>query len=181
MNGLLRFETLPLTRRFIGDLRSDHAGECGAVAIYVGILAVTGSAEVRNFALTHLRAELKHRRFFDQWLPRRHHSRLLPLWRAAGWTLGACAALCGQRGVYRTIAAVERFVEQHYSEQIEALSAHAELEPLRVRLQQFCADEVAHYHVASQQFTGPGSWIARVWCRVVGVGSAWGVAIARRI
>ena len=35
----------------IGDLRSDHAGETGAVAIYLGILAVSRDPAVRQFAL----------------------------------------------------------------------------------------------------------------------------------
>ena len=34
----------------IRDLRSDHAGETGAVAIYRGILAISQSNEIRSFA-----------------------------------------------------------------------------------------------------------------------------------
>jgi len=45
----------------IGDLRSDHAGETGAVAIYLGILAVSPDPAVRHCALTHLATEREHR------------------------------------------------------------------------------------------------------------------------
>ncbi len=34
----------------IGDIRSDHAGETGAVAIYLGILSVSRDPHLRHFA-----------------------------------------------------------------------------------------------------------------------------------
>ena len=44
----------PLPSRLVADLRTDHAGEAGAVMIYRGILAVTRDAAVRGFAQGHL-------------------------------------------------------------------------------------------------------------------------------
>ena len=86
------FEQLPLSAELVADLRSDHAGETGAVQIYRGMLAMSRDTAVRRFALAHVRTELRHLQFFDHWLPKRYRSRLLPLWRAAGWMLGAGAA-----------------------------------------------------------------------------------------
>ncbi len=175
------FVTFRLGPEHIADLRSDHAGEHGAVAIYCGILFVSRDPGVRCFARRHLRCELRHRRFLATWLPKRFHSRLLPLWWAAGWSLGAISALFGPDSVFRTIAAVETFVEQHYVEQIESMRKVSRLESLADKLQAFCDDEVMHQHDAEQRLQGPSTAIGRLWSTTVGVGSSLGVAVARRL
>lgn len=175
------FESLPLTPALVADLRSDHAGEAGAVAIYRGMLAVSRDAYVCRFALTHIRTELKHLRFFERWMPQRHRSRLLPIWRSAGWLLGATAALFGRRAAFRTVAAVETFVEGHYLSQIETMESLQGLEDLVDVLSRFCADEVHHRDDARQRFDGRGGTLARTWAYIIAAGSALGVQIARRI
>ena len=180
-NHLKQFENTPLTDELIADLRSDHAGECGAVAIYSGILAVSRDPEVREFATAHRETERVHRAFFDQWMPKRYHSRLLPVWRAAGWLLGAFSALFGRYSVYRTIAAVETFVETHYEEQIQKMQGNPELAALTDKLRQFCAEEVEHRDDAAGRLNPPAGVVARFWSQVVGTGSSVGVALARKI
>jgi ubiquinone biosynthesis monooxygenase Coq7 len=128
------FESLPLTPALISDLQSDHAGEAGAVEIYRGMLAVSRDKAVREFAMVHIRTELRHLRFFERWLPSQHHSRLLLVWRAAGWLLGATSALFGQQAAFRTVAAVETFVEGHYLAQIELMETTQGLESLSSHL-----------------------------------------------
>ena len=98
---------------FTADLRTDHAGEVGAVMIYRGILAVTRDAGVRHFAQEHLATEAGHLAQIEPLLAPHQRSRLLPLWRIAGWLTGALPALVGPRAVYATIEAVETFVDQH--------------------------------------------------------------------
>ena len=63
------YPNLALEPRLVRDLRSDHAGETGAVWIYKGILAVSSDAELREFAREHLATERRHLHFFDAWLP----------------------------------------------------------------------------------------------------------------
>ncbi len=174
------FENLPLSPSLIGDLRSDHAGETGAVAIYCGILAVSRNPEVLDFARHHLRTEVRHRRFFDTWLPADAQSRLLKVWFAAGWLLGATGALFGRRGVFTTIAAVETFVVGHYTEQIDRLRTDPRCDALRERLEAFRADEADHRDDASHRQAQAAGWIGRAWEGVVGSASAAGVALARR-
>ena len=176
-----QFTQLPISRALARDLRSDHAGEHGAVAIYVGILAVTRSDAVRSFARHHLRTEARHRRFFERWLPREYRSRLLPVWWAAGWLLGAIAALGGRRFVFRTIEAVETFVEGHYQAQIDAMRGEPRLSALRQILEKFCADEVAHRDDAARRNDRLDGLLDRLWVAIVGGGSAAGVALARLI
>ncbi len=174
------FSEFALNPEMVAELRSDHAGECGAVQIYVGILAVSRDPEVRRFARQHLRAELRHRRFFENWLPNEHKSRLIRLWNLSGWLLGAIPALFGARAVFATIAAVESFVEGHYQAQIVELRGNPEMESLSNVLQAFCDDEVEHQHDAAARLEHPHSAIGRAWSYTVGAGSAAGVTLAKR-
>lgn len=178
---VIAFAQLRLPDALARDLTSDHAGETGAVWIYRGILAVSRDLKVRAFARHHLATEQEHLAFFDQWLPRSRHSRLLPVWRTAGFVLGALPALFGQRAVWVTIAAVETFVEEHYGDQIKALEGAAHWAPLRERLIEFCADEVAHRDDASSRLVITGGCLARIWSRLIDRGSRMGVWLARRI
>ena len=180
-NTLKQFENTPLSAELIADLRSDHAGETGAVAIYSGILAVSRDDEIRTFAKAHQKTERVHLSFFEDWMPRSTHSRLLPVWRAAGWLLGAFSALFGRNSVYRTIAAVETFVEKHYEEQIVKMESNPELAALTDKLKAFCAEEVEHRDDAADRLSPPPGFTARFWSRIVGTGSSVGVALARRI
>lgn len=176
-----KFDALPLTPALIAELRSDHAGETGAVALYRGMLAVSRDPAVRRFAASHIDAELKHLRFFRDWLPARHRSRLLPLWYAAGWLLGATSALFGRQAAFTTVDAVETFVEQHYLAQIEAMESIRGLEALAAVLRDFCADEVHHQRDANARRTNTDGLVARAWSSVVATGSAFGVRVARAV
>ena len=149
--------------------------------IYRGILAVSRDSAVRAFAQSHIDTEQRHLDFFDHWLPAEHHSRLLPVWRAAGWILGATAALFGRYGVFLTIDAVESFVETHYQAQIDAMQGVPGLEALVEQLQNFCDDEVHHRDDARERRRRPSGMLARAWAATIGYGSVIGVAIARRV
>lgn len=163
------------------ELRSDHAGETGAVAIYRGVLAVSRDASLRAFAARHLQTESRHLQRLEQVLAPQRRSRLLGLWRMAGFTTGALPALFGARAVYVTIDAVETFVDGHYGAQIEALGARPEWRALRALLDACRADERAHRDEARASTHATRGLVARAWMRVVALGSAAGVAVARRI
>ena len=175
------FDSLDLPPELIADLRSDHAGETGAVEIYRGILAITRDPVVRAFAEDHIETERQHLTFFECWLPRAHHSRLLPLWRLAGWVLGAGSAVFGRNVVFLTVTAVETFVERHYLEQIEAMSEDKRFGDLREVLQDFCNDEVHHRDDAKSRVGESDNVFRRGWARIVGAGSALGVRVARKV
>ena len=53
----------------IPDLRTDHAGETGAVFIYKGILLISKDREIIEFANNHLLTEKKHLELIDKILP----------------------------------------------------------------------------------------------------------------
>jgi len=180
----------PLPLRLQSDLRTDHAGEAGAVMIYRGILAASRNAAVRDFAQAHLTTEANHLAAIQPWLAPQHRSRLLPLWRVAGWLTGALPALVGPRAVYATIEAVETFVDQHYTEQIVAIDladpdrTDARLQALRALLQACRADEIGHRDEAAmhlERHPSPVPLVLRLWVWSVGAGSRAAVAMARRV
>lgn len=167
------------------DLRTDHAGETGAVRIYDGVLCFARDPALRAFAQRHRATEREHLALIEAWLPPTQRSRLLPLWHLAGWLTGALPALLGPAAVYATIEAVERFVDGHYAEQIERLHGRVGLEPLRGLLQRCQGDEIAHRDEAAAlrpaHAPGPAPAWLRAWAWVVGAGSQAAVAVCRRI
>ena len=52
-----------------GFLRSDHAGEVGAVYIYKGILTIAKDPELVEFSTRHLATEKEHLRKIEEVLP----------------------------------------------------------------------------------------------------------------
>ncbi len=180
-----RFEPTPgLSIHLERELRSDHAGETGAVYIYRGIATVArwrGDAALQAFAQRHGETEAEHLRLVEHWLPPHRRSRLLGPWRLAGWLTGALPALAGPRAVHATIAAVETFVDHHYQQQIDHIATHGAPEGLLPLLQHCQADE-CHHRDEAAALAGPGRPVLlRLWCALVGSGSAAAVVLARRI
>ncbi|MGB1438236.1 MAG: demethoxyubiquinone hydroxylase family protein [Luminiphilus sp.] len=165
----------------IADLRSDHAGEMGAVMIYRGVLAISRDPDVVNFARHHLATEQQHLGRISGLLDVRQQTRLLPLWRVMGWMTGALPALFGANAVYATIDAVETFVDKHYQEQLDRLDPDGRFGSIRTVLAECQADEIAHRDEARQLASRRRGVLLWLWALVVGSGSAAAVWAARRI
>ena len=163
------------------ELRSDHAGETGAVLIYRGILAVSRDPSVRDFATRHMATEQGHLRLIEDELPASRRSALLPLWRVAGWLTGALPALFGARAVFATIDAVESFVDHHYQQQIERLDAEGTHPALRAMLARCQDEEVHHRDEARGLGVGAPGALLRLWIAMVDGGSKAAVAAAKRV
>jgi ubiquinone biosynthesis monooxygenase Coq7 len=129
-------------------LRVDHAGELGAVHIYRGQRAVFEAARGRA-ATAEVLAEMEaheaaHLQTFDKLLTDRRvrPTLLAPVWRAAGFALGAATALMGEKAAHACTEAVETVIGDHYAGQIAELT---ETEPaLAADLSKFRDDELAH-------------------------------------
>ncbi len=163
----------------IGDLRSDHAGETGAVWIYRGVLLIVRDRPLRLFAEQHLATEQQHLAALQSLLPVFSRSKLLVPWRIAGFLTGFIAALFGARAVYATVQAVETFVDAHYQAQIDDLDAAGTHGALRSMLREFQRDECAHRDQAAGAMTMRPAGVLSWWCRCVGKGSALAVRLAR--
>jgi ubiquinone biosynthesis monooxygenase Coq7 len=175
------FQTTQCPDWLIADLRSDHAGELGAVMIYSGILAVSRDQAVQTFAQEHLVTEREHLRIMESLLPSNLRSKAQLPWRAAGWLIGALPALMGEQWVFATIEAVETFVDEHYAEQIDRLSLQGFDDDLQETLEACRADEIAHKHDAAARRSGPPSLVLLLWLHTVRWGSGAAVKVARAI
>jgi ubiquinone biosynthesis monooxygenase Coq7 len=129
-------------------LRVDHAGELAAGAIYRGQRAVLRASRTAGRSLAQIAdqeaQEDEHLARMDALLIERRvrPSLLAPLWRAAGFGLGAATALIGEKAAHACTEAVETVIEGHYASQIAELGAE---EPaLAAELSRFRDDELAH-------------------------------------
>lgn len=156
-------------------LRVDHAGELGAVHIYRGQRAVIDNAKGRERTAAQLADmeghEAEHLARFDTLL-NEHKVRptlLAPVWRAAGFALGAGTALMGEKAAHACTEAVETVIEGHYADQIAELETR---DPeLAAELTKFRDEELAHRDIAvaegAQEAPGYGllSAVVRAGCR----------------
>jgi ubiquinone biosynthesis monooxygenase Coq7 len=171
-----------LPAHVLSDLRTDHAGEVGAVWIYKAILMVSRDAKLRVFAEHHLATEQSHLEKIKAWLPPQHFSKLIALWKVAGFMTGALPALFGPRTVYATIQSVETFVDQHYEEQLQAFKLEPQLSKLCETLEECQADEVKHRDEASLALGEfRMGFFLRCWCAIVSWGSKNAVTVCRYI
>ena len=176
--------SIPLSPYLERELRSDHAGETGAVSIYRGIAAVAkwrGNPDLQAFARMHGQTEAEHLALVETCLPVTMRSALLGPWRLAGWLTGALPALFGAHAVYATIEAVETFVDRHYQQQIDHLERHGGPDGLLELLLKCQADEQHHRDEAAVLAGSSRHWLLKAWCWTVGFGSAAAVVLARRV
>jgi len=123
--------------------------------------------------------EQRHLRLISSILPASQHGRLLPVWRAAGWLTGTLPAIFGAAAVFRTIDAVESFVDGHYAEQLDQLCQRSHCLPLYCLLGGCRTDKLMHRYDARGRLSAPG-WAGRMWTGLVIAGSRLGVSLTRR-
>jgi len=142
-------------RMSVGDkeraamLRVDQAGEYGATRIYAGQLAVMGQRSPEARAIARMAAqEERHRAIFDAMIARRgvRPTALQPLWKVAGFALGAATALIGPKAAMACTAAIESEIDRHYGEQLEQIG---DGDPeLGATIAEFRVEEVEHRDAA---------------------------------
>jgi ubiquinone biosynthesis monooxygenase Coq7 len=173
-----------LAARLAEILRVDHAGELGAAAIYRGQVAVLGEARGRERIarqLTEMEAhEMAHLARFDQLVTERRvrPTALAPVWRLAGFALGAGTALMGEKAAHACTEAVETVIADHYAGQIAEL---AQLEPdLAAELSAFRDEEIAHRDlaVAEGAHRAPGY---RLLSAAIGAGCRAAIKLSEKI
>lgn len=139
-------------QRLAEILRVDHAGELGAVQIYRGQRAVLGdnAAQARIAGqLAHMEEqEAVHLARFEQLLNERRvrPTMMAPLWRLAGFGLGAATALMGEKAAHACTEAVESVIEEHYAGQIAELAV--KYPELAAELSKFRDEELEHRDLA---------------------------------
>jgi len=161
-------------------LRVDHAGELAAVQIYRGQKAVMGAAPVaRHFAEMESQ-EAEHLARFDRLLTERQvrPTAFAPVWRLAGFALGAGTALLGEKAAHACTEAVETVIEEHYAGQIAEL---ADRDPdLAAELSKFRDEELAHRDLAVEEGAreAPGYGLLSA---VIGAGCRAAIKLSEKI
>jgi len=134
-------------------IRVDHAGEYGAVRIYEGQLAVLKRRKSASVdTIQHMAdQEQRHLQTFDRLVNERRvrPTALEPVWRVAGFALGAVTAAMGEKAAFACTAAVEEVIDEHYASQVAALKDKDE--SLKATVEDFRADEAAHRDEALKQ------------------------------
>jgi len=131
-------------------IRVDHAGEFGALQIYKGQLAVFGRGDSESVRAIQRMADQEQQHFaqFDRMVKERgvRPTALEPLWRVAGYALGAATALMGEKAAMACTVAVEEVIDGHYRNQLEQMPAQES--ELKAAVEEFRDDELEHRDVA---------------------------------
>lgn len=142
-------------RRLEEMIRVDHAGEFGAAQIYRGQRAVFEHTPRKSHAASVIAemeaGEQEHLKTFDRLIAERRvrPTIMAPIWRMAGFGLGAATALMGEQAAHACTEAVEEVIEKHYARQSEELT-NADVE-LKAVVDRFREDELAHKQTAIDQ------------------------------
>ncbi len=130
-------------------LRVDQAGEYGATRIYAGQLAVLGQDRPAGRIIARMaRQEERHLQRFDAMMAERgvRPTALQPLWKAAGFALGAATALMSEKAAMACTDAVETEIDRHYGRQLAELG---DSDPeLSADIAEFRAEELEHRDTA---------------------------------
>jgi 3-demethoxyubiquinol 3-hydroxylase len=158
-------------------MRVNHAGEIAAQALYHGQALVARSPATRELLLQAAREETDHLAWCETRLKElgSRPSLLNPLWYCGSFTIGALAALAGDRASLGFVVETERQVEGHLDEHLARLPpgdrrSRAILETMR-------ADEIAHGAAAQSagaaQLPQPARVLMRQVARVMTTTAYW--------
>ena len=130
-------------------LRVNQAGEYGATRIYAGQLAVLGQERPSGRIIARMaQQEQRHLERFDALMAERgvRPTALQPVWKVAGFALGAATALMSERAAMACTDAVETEIDRHYGKQLADLG---ESDPvLAADIEDFRAEELEHRDIA---------------------------------
>ena len=162
-------------------MRSNHAGETGAVWIYMGAKCIFWNKKIQDMTKEHYETEKNHLIVMGHILPKSSHSKLLILWKILGFGLGFFSALLGYKFFCVTIQSVETFVEEHYQEQIDFLYKNSTSFKLLRVLEKCCDEEVEHQVDAKlQKGNDKNTSFERFWSNLIGSGSSLAVNISKQ-
>lgn len=163
-------------------LRVDHAGELGAKFLYKGQLAILKNHPVAPTLQHMLDQEKEHLAYFQSALEKNsmRPSLLSPLWRVAGFAVGAATAALGKEAAMACTVAVEEVIEEHYASQEDFLREEGEDPELLEKIEQFRQEELEHRdtgldHGAEQAPVYP------LLSKVIKFGTRAAIEVAKRI
>merc|ERR1719204_2359272 len=116
----------------------------GASYIYKGQMAVLGKSSIAPLIQEMMDHELAHLNKFEDLLVEYsvRPTILIPMWKVAGFTLGAGSSLLGEKGAMACTVAVEALVTKHYDDQVTGMD-----ENLIEVIKKFRDDEQSHHDI----------------------------------
>ena len=166
-------------------IRVDHAGEHGATSIYKGtldILNLLGDKETIPIIEEMAEGEKKHVGEFNRLIKERsiRPTALLPIWKLAGYSLGALSAVYGKNAIMACTEAVEEVIDKHYSEQIDELDKSGQEESLLNSLKEFHADEVEHEMIAKKELDETSTAL-NIFKNLIKIGCKGAIKVSEKI
>ena len=166
-------------------IRVDHAGEHGATSIYKGtldVLNLLGDKETIPIIEEMAEGEKKHVREFNRLIKERsiRPTALLPIWKLAGYSLGALSAVYGKNAIMACTEAVEEVIDKHYSDQIDELDKSGQEENLLNSLKEFHADEVEHEMIAKKELDETSTAL-NIFKNLVKIGCKGAIKVSEKI
>ena len=166
-------------------IRVDHAGEHGATSIYKGtldVLSLLGDKKTITIIEEMAEGEKKHVREFNRLIKERsiRPTAFLPIWKLAGYSLGALSAVYGKNAIMACTEAVEEVIDKHYSEQIEELDKSGQEESLLNSLKEFHADEVEHEMIAKKELDET-SMALNIFKNLIKIGCKGAIKVSEKI
>jgi len=131
-------------------IRVNHAGEYGAMRIYQGQLDATKDPKTKELITHMMEQELAHLRYFEEEMKLRkvRPTILLPVWHYASYALGFATSLLGKQAAMLCTQAVEEVIDNHYTEQIQALRCNKDESSLLTKIEEYRLEELEHKEIA---------------------------------
>ena len=126
--------------------------------------------------------EKKHVREFNRLIKERsiRPTAFLPIWKLAGYSLGALSAVYGKNAIMACTEAVEEVIDKHYSEQIEELDKSGQEESLLNSLKEFHADEVEHEMIAKKELDETSTAL-NIFKNLIKIGCKGAIKVSEKI
>ena len=126
--------------------------------------------------------EKKHVREFNRLIKERsiRPTALLPIWKLAGYSLGALSAVYGKNAIMACTEAVEEVIDKHYSEQIDELDKSGQEESLLNSLKEFHADEVEHEMIAKKELDETSTAL-NIFKNLIKIGCKGAIKVSEKI
>ncbi len=178
--SLYKVDNLRISEHLFDWMRSNHAGETGAVWIYKGALCAFWSPTIRLMARKHIKTEICHLICFEHLVPKKKRSKLIFIWKAMGFGLGIIPTIFGHNFFCLTVNAIETFVVGHYNQQINYLKQSNTNSSLLAFLQKCCKEEVSHKLEAANCIFDQLSIVEKIWFKIIKSCSAFAVKVAKK-
>jgi ubiquinone biosynthesis monooxygenase Coq7 len=131
-------------------IRVNHAGEYGAIHIYLGQMQKTKNNKIKSIIQDMYDGEKIHLQYFEEQIIKRsvRPTIMMPIWRILGRSLGKISSILGVKIAMLLTDSIESVIDEHYKKQLEYLSKIKCEKDLADHIAKFREEELHHKDVA---------------------------------